>query len=99
LDIIFVVSLKSVTHFPRKIMEMPSGSWEDVADNWFSGCCTSFGGAGEKLVAQFINAYGRLEGTSLLDTTAITIETDYLEADLVAQVACSASSDFGPQVP
>uniref|UniRef100_K3YRA1 Ubiquitin-conjugating enzyme E2C-binding protein n=1 Tax=Setaria italica TaxID=4555 RepID=K3YRA1_SETIT len=78
----------------RKIMEMPSVNWEDVADNWFGGCCTSFSGAGEKLVAQFINAYGRLEGTSLLDTTAITIETDYLESDLVAQVACSASSDF-----
>ncbi|CAN6277469.1 unnamed protein product [Urochloa humidicola] len=80
----------------RKIMEMPSVNWEDVADNWFGGCCTSFGGAGEKLVAQFINAYGRLEGTSLLDTTAVTIETDYLEADLVAQVAaCSAlTSDF-----
>jgi hypothetical protein len=75
-------------------MEMPSVNWEDVADNWFGGCCTSFGGAGEKLVAQFINAYGRLEGTSLLDTTAVTIETDYLEADLVAQIACSASSDF-----
>ncbi|CAN6230216.1 unnamed protein product [Urochloa humidicola] len=79
----------------RKIMEMPSVNWEDVADNWFGGCCTSFGGAGEKLVAQFINAYGRLEGTSLLDTTAITIETDYLEEDLVAQVACSTlGSDF-----
>nr|CAB3445480.1 unnamed protein product [Digitaria exilis] len=76
-------------------MEMPSVNWEDVADNWFGGCCTSFGGAGEKLVSQFINAYGRLEGTSLLDTTAITIETDYLEADLVAQLSCSAhSSDF-----
>ncbi|CAL5060472.1 unnamed protein product [Urochloa decumbens] len=74
----------------RKIMEMPSVNWEDVADNWFGGCCTSFGGAGEKLVAQFINAYGRLEGTSLLDTTAVTIETDYLEADLVAQMTCSA---------
>ncbi|CAL4971595.1 unnamed protein product [Urochloa decumbens] len=74
----------------RKIMEMPSVNWEDVADNWFGGCCTSFGGAGEKLVAQFINAYGRLEGTSLLDTTAVTIETDYLEADLVAQITCSA---------
>lgn len=79
----------------RKIMEMPSVNWEDVADNWFGGCCTSFGGAGEKLVSQFINAYGRLEGTSLLDVTAITIETDYLEADLVSQVACSVlSSDF-----
>ncbi|KAJ1277759.1 hypothetical protein BS78_04G027900 [Paspalum vaginatum] len=76
----------------RKIMEMPSVNWEDVADNWFGGCCTSFGGAGEKLVSQFINAYGRLEGTSLLDATAITIETNYLEADLVAQVACSVPS-------
>ncbi|PWZ28567.1 hypothetical protein Zm00014a_020264 [Zea mays] len=73
----------------RKIMEMPSVDWEDVADNWFGGCCTSFGGAGEKLVSQFISAYGRLEGTSLLDATAITVETDYLEANLMFQVACS----------
>jgi hypothetical protein len=70
-------------------MEMPSVDWEDVADNWFGGCCTSFGGAGEKLVSQFISAYGRLEGTSLLDATAITVETDYLEANLMFQVACS----------
>ncbi|WVZ77990.1 hypothetical protein U9M48_025774 [Paspalum notatum var. saurae] len=76
----------------RKIMEMPSVNWEDVADNWFGGCCTSFGGAGEKLVSQFINAYGRLEGTSLLNATTITIETNYLEPDLVAQVACSVHS-------
>ena len=76
-------------------MEMPSVDWEDVADNWFGGCCTSFGGAGEKLVSQFIRAYGRLEGTSLLDATAITVETNYLEADLVAQVAGPAvSRDF-----
>ncbi|KAG0531571.1 hypothetical protein BDA96_04G034000 [Sorghum bicolor] len=79
----------------RKIMEMPSVDWEDVADNWFGGCCTSFGGAGEKLVSQFISAYGRLEGTSLLDATAITVETDCLEVDLVSQVAGSAvSRDF-----
>lgn len=70
-------------------MEMPSVDWVDVADNWFGGCCTSFGGAGEKLVSQFISAYGRLEGTSLLDATAITVETDYLEANLMFQVACS----------
>lgn len=76
-------------------MEMPSVDWEDVADNWFGGCCTSFGGAGEKLVSQFINAYGRLEGTSLLDATAITVETDYLESDLVSQIAGSSlSRDF-----
>ncbi|AQK68153.1 uncharacterized protein LOC100381864 [Zea mays] len=76
----------------RKIMEMPSVDWVDVADNWVGGCCTSFGGAGEKLVSQFIRAYGRLEGTSLLDATSITVETDNLETDLVSQVACSALS-------
>ncbi|KAL6888551.1 hypothetical protein ACP4OV_009577 [Aristida adscensionis] len=70
----------------RHIVEMPSLNWEDVADNWFGGCCTSFGGAGEKLVSQYINAYGRLEGTSLLDATSISLKTDHLEADLVAQV-------------
>lgn len=73
-------------------MEMPSVDWVDVADNWVGGCCTSFGGAGEKLVSQFIRAYGRLEGTSLLDATSITVETDNLETDLVSQVACSALS-------
>ncbi|TVU33515.1 hypothetical protein EJB05_25338, partial [Eragrostis curvula] len=72
----------------RNIMEMPSLNWEDVADNWFGGCCTSFGGASEKLVSNYINAYGRLEGTSLLDATSISIETNYLETDLLAQVAC-----------
>jgi hypothetical protein len=69
-------------------MEMPSLNWEDVADNWFGGCCTSFGGASEKLVSNYINAYGRLEGTSLLDVTSISIKTDYLETNLSAQITC-----------
>jgi hypothetical protein len=69
-------------------MEMPSLNWEDVADNWFGGCCTSFGGASEKLVSNYINAYGRLEGTSLLDVTSISIETDCLKTNLSAQIAC-----------
>lgn len=68
---------------------MPSLDWEDVADNWFGGCCTSFGGASEKLVSRYINAYGRLEGTTLLDATSIIIEKDYLEMDLVSTVANS----------
>uniref|UniRef100_A0ACD5VAB3 Uncharacterized protein n=3 Tax=Avena sativa TaxID=4498 RepID=A0ACD5VAB3_AVESA len=70
----------------RDIVEMPSLDWEDVADNWFGGCCTSFGGASEKLVSQFINAYGHLEGTTLLDATSIIIEKDYLEIDLVSRI-------------
>lgn len=65
---------------------MPSLNWEDVADNWFGGCCTSFGGASEKLVSKYINAYGRLEGTTLLDATSIIIEKDYLETDLVSRI-------------
>ena len=65
---------------------MPSLNWEDVADNWFGGCCTSFGGASEKLVSKYINAYGRLEGTTLLDATSIIIEKDYLETDLVSKI-------------
>ncbi|PNT65806.1 uncharacterized protein LOC100834319 [Brachypodium distachyon] len=73
----------------RDIVEMPSLDWEDVADNWFGGCCTSFGGASEKLVSRYINAYGRLEGTTLLDATSIIIEKDYLEMDLVSTVANS----------
>jgi hypothetical protein len=74
---------------------MPSLDWEDVADNWFGGCCTSFGGASEKLVSQYINAYGRLEGTTLLDATSIIIEKDYLEIDLVSRIDNSVTSiDF-----
>ncbi|KAM0837289.1 hypothetical protein ACQ4PT_061766 [Festuca glaucescens] len=79
----------------RNIVEMPSLDWEDVADNWFGGCCTSFGGASEKLVSQYINAYGRLEGTTLLDATSIIIEKDYLEIDLVSRIDNSVPSiDF-----
>uniref|UniRef100_A0A0D9VBU1 Ubiquitin-conjugating enzyme E2C-binding protein n=1 Tax=Leersia perrieri TaxID=77586 RepID=A0A0D9VBU1_9ORYZ len=79
----------------RDIVEMPSLNWEDVADNWFGGCCTSFGGAGEKLVSQYINAYGRLEGTSLLNATSISIEKDYLEKDLVSVLVSSVpGNDF-----
>ncbi|GJM90125.1 hypothetical protein PR202_ga06374 [Eleusine coracana subsp. coracana] len=44
-------STRLTKHPLRNIMEMPSLNWEDVADNWFGGCCTSFGGASEKLVA------------------------------------------------
>ncbi|KAG8058041.1 hypothetical protein GUJ93_ZPchr0002g24298 [Zizania palustris] len=77
----------------RTIVEMPSLNWEDVADNWFGGCCTSFGGASEKLVSQYINAYGRLEGTSLLHATSISIEKDYLEMDFVPGVATSVPNN------
>jgi hypothetical protein len=74
---------------------MPSLNWEDVADNWFGGCCTSFGGASEKLVSRYINAYGRLEGTTLIDATSIIIEKDYLETDLVSRIDNSVPSiDF-----
>ncbi|XP_052141254.1 uncharacterized protein LOC127761076 [Oryza glaberrima] len=77
----------------RNIEEMPSLNWEDVADNWFGGCCTSFGGASEKLVSQYINAYGRLEGTSLLNATSISIEKDYLEKDLASGLVSSVPSN------
>ncbi|XP_006648283.1 uncharacterized protein LOC102720491 [Oryza brachyantha] len=77
----------------RNIVEMPSLNWEDVADNWFGGCCTSFGGASEKLVSQYINAYGRLEGTSLLNATSISIEKDYLEKDLVSGLVSPVPSN------
>ncbi|KAF0895942.1 hypothetical protein E2562_018017 [Oryza meyeriana var. granulata] len=77
----------------RNIVEMPSLNWEDVADNWFGGCCTSFGGASEKLVSQYINAYGRLEGTSLLNATSISVEKGYLEKDLVSGLVGSVPSN------
>ncbi|TYI76670.1 hypothetical protein E1A91_D06G092500v1 [Gossypium mustelinum] len=31
--------------------------WREVADNWFGGCCCSFGGISEKLVTRFANSY------------------------------------------
>ncbi|KAL1074155.1 hypothetical protein V6Z11_D11G270200 [Gossypium hirsutum] len=34
----------------RNFVEMPSSDWREVADNWFGGCCCSFGGISEKLV-------------------------------------------------
>ncbi|KAF7083279.1 hypothetical protein CFC21_087088 [Triticum aestivum] len=79
----------------RDVVEMPSLNWEDVADNWFGGCCTSFGGASEKLISHYINAYGRLQRTTLLDATSIIIEKDYLETDIVSRVDISVPSvDF-----
>ncbi|KAL1073155.1 hypothetical protein V6Z11_D11G202100 [Gossypium hirsutum] len=36
---------------------MPSIDWREVADNWFGGCCCSFGGISEKLVTRFANSY------------------------------------------
>uniref|UniRef100_A0A453N6K3 Uncharacterized protein n=1 Tax=Aegilops tauschii subsp. strangulata TaxID=200361 RepID=A0A453N6K3_AEGTS len=79
----------------RDVVEMPSLNWEDVADNWFGGCCTSFGGASEKLISHYINAYGRLQRTTLLDATSIIIEKDYLETDIVSRVDTSVPSvDF-----
>ncbi|KAG8076723.1 hypothetical protein GUJ93_ZPchr0006g45172 [Zizania palustris] len=77
----------------RNIVEMPSLNWEDVADNWFGGCCTSFGGASEKLVSQYINAYDRLEGTSLLYAASISIEKDYLEMNFVSGLASSVPNN------
>ncbi|XP_061953518.1 uncharacterized protein LOC133675962 isoform X3 [Populus nigra] len=34
----------------KQFVEMPSVNWPEMADNWFGGCCCSFGGASEKLV-------------------------------------------------
>ncbi|KAL1144015.1 hypothetical protein V6Z11_A11G201300 [Gossypium hirsutum] len=43
---------------------MPSIDWREVADNWFGGCCCSFGGISEKLVTRFANSYRCAKGFS-----------------------------------
>ncbi|CAK7338043.1 unnamed protein product [Dovyalis caffra] len=37
-------------NWDMQFVEMPSVNWPEMADNWFGGCCCSFGGASEKLV-------------------------------------------------
>ncbi|KAM7265537.1 hypothetical protein ACFE04_003220 [Oxalis oulophora] len=70
----------------RDFVEMPSENWQEAADNWFGGCCTSFNGASEKLVAKFANAYNCVKGTCYLTSTTVTIhKEDFVGCDFLAQ--------------
>ncbi|KAL8231071.1 hypothetical protein R6Q57_000849 [Mikania cordata] len=57
----------------RNFKEMPSVNWREAADNWFGTCCCSFGGASEKLVAQYANSYTCTPGTCLLGATSVVL--------------------------
>ncbi|KAI7737307.1 hypothetical protein M8C21_031405 [Ambrosia artemisiifolia] len=60
----------------RHFKEMPSVNWREAADNWFGTCCCSFGGASEKLVAQYANSYTCTPGVCLLDATSVVLCKD-----------------------
>ncbi|KAJ0888713.1 putative ubiquitin-conjugating enzyme E2-binding protein [Helianthus annuus] len=60
----------------RNFKEMPSVNWREAADNWFGTCCCSFGGASEKLVAQYANSYSCTPGVCLVDPTSIVLCKD-----------------------
>ncbi|KAJ0893570.1 putative ubiquitin-conjugating enzyme E2-binding protein [Helianthus annuus] len=60
----------------RNFKEMPSVNWREAADNWFGTCCCSFGGASEKLVAQYANSYSCTPGVCLVDPTSIVLYED-----------------------
>ncbi|CAN0916400.1 hypothetical protein LINGRAHAP2_LOCUS29690 [Linum grandiflorum] len=60
----------------RKFEVMPSENWREVADNWFGGCCCSFGGVGEELVNTFADAYECEKGLCLLSSPAVTLCKD-----------------------
>ncbi|CAL1360905.1 unnamed protein product [Linum trigynum] len=60
----------------RNFEEMPSVNWREVADNWFGGCCCSYGGAGEVLVNSFADGYGCRKGVGLLSSPAVILCMD-----------------------
>lgn len=57
----------------RSFREIPSVNWRDAADNWFGNCCCSFGGASEKLVAEYVKSYTCVPGVCLLNATSILL--------------------------
>ncbi|XP_039126316.1 uncharacterized protein LOC120262289 [Dioscorea cayenensis subsp. rotundata] len=80
-----------------RFVEMPSVNWQEAADNWFGGCCCSFGGISEKLVSEYTNAYSCVEGTCLVDVASLIICKDDLEGYTFQQVSdgfseCSSKS-------
>ncbi|KAI3726524.1 hypothetical protein L1987_66322 [Smallanthus sonchifolius] len=68
--------LKKLASCGRNFKEMPSVNWREAADNWFGTCCCSFGGASEKLVAQYANSYTSTPGVCLLDATSVVLCKD-----------------------
>ncbi|KAJ6678681.1 E3 UBIQUITIN-PROTEIN LIGASE E3D FAMILY MEMBER [Salix viminalis] len=62
----------------KQFEEMPSVNWTEMADNWFGGCCCSFGGASEKLVNRYAHAYACPMGVCMLNSTAVTLCSDDL---------------------
>ncbi|PPD76448.1 hypothetical protein GOBAR_DD26626 [Gossypium barbadense] len=61
-------------------VETPSIDWQEVADNWFGGCCCSFRGISEKLVTRFANSYRCAKGVCLLNFTTVLLCKDVLVA-------------------
>ncbi|XVF59687.1 hypothetical protein PTKIN_Ptkin07bG0296000 [Pterospermum kingtungense] len=76
----------------RNFVEMPSIDWREVADNWFGGCCCSFGGVSEKLVTKFANSYTCAKGVCLLNFTTILLCKD----DLVACKLYNGTQEYQP---
>ncbi|KAG6766762.1 hypothetical protein POTOM_027934 [Populus tomentosa] len=62
----------------KQFVEMPSVNWPEMADNWFGGCCCSFGGASEKLVNRYAQSYACPMGVCMLNSTAVTLCSDDL---------------------
>ncbi|XP_047317970.1 uncharacterized protein LOC124921364 [Impatiens glandulifera] len=63
------VLTKSIKFF----VEMPSSDWSEVADNWFGGCCCSFGGIGEKLITKYASSYSCTEGKCLCHSAFVVL--------------------------
>ncbi|KAK8963042.1 hypothetical protein KSP40_PGU002726 [Platanthera guangdongensis] len=78
----------------RNFVEIPSSNWQEVADNWFGGCC-SFGGVSEKLVSKYMNIFDCKLGTCLLDRASVTL----CEHDLEGAILEKTSSDLGLEYP
>ncbi|KAI9164928.1 hypothetical protein LWI28_004666 [Acer negundo] len=57
----------------RHCVEMPSVNWQESADNWFGGCCCSFGGIGEKLVTSYAIAKSYICVTEMCLLTHATV--------------------------
>ncbi|XP_020703622.1 uncharacterized protein LOC110114919 [Dendrobium catenatum] len=74
----------------RKFVEIPSMNWQEIADNWFGGCC-SFGSVSEKLVSKYLDTFDCKEGTCLLDRASVAV----CEHDLEGAVLERTVSDFG----
>jgi len=65
----------------RRIMELPSADWRELADHWYGNCCcASFGMKTESLIAQFQQSLTLSEGTCLVaSTTCIVHHNDIVE--------------------